>query len=306
MAQSEPNKVLYIMGRGRSGSTIFANVLGEYPGFFSAGEVRTLWDPILRDGGVCACGKSAEDCEVWSKVIAKLDHLDVEQVADWQGEVVRERSLTKLLRYTSGGGWPALEGYIAAMRDVYAAITEVTGARVIVDSSKRPSYAAVVRLIQGIESYFVHMVRDPRASAHSWRARKHVGVSGEQVTQRGAIDATVRWDLLNVGAEALMRRVPSDRRLWLKYEDFAAEPRRVVSSVVRFANEEPETSPFKDERTVELGTNHAIAGNPSRQKIGDVELRDSRDWEQEQSRADRVLATAVALPLLRRYGYPVR
>ena len=36
---SERVKVLYIVGMGRSGSTILANSLGEVDGFFSAGEI---------------------------------------------------------------------------------------------------------------------------------------------------------------------------------------------------------------------------------------------------------------------------
>lgn len=81
--------MLYIMGRGRGGSTVLGNVLGELDGFFCAGEVRTLWDPIVSSGGRCGCGKSVVSCEIWSRVI---EGVDARVVSRLQNEVVRERN----------------------------------------------------------------------------------------------------------------------------------------------------------------------------------------------------------------------
>jgi hypothetical protein len=61
-----------------------------------------------------------------------------------------------------------------------------------------------------------------------------------------------------------------------------------------------------DERTVMLDANHTIAGNPSRFSSGRLELRDTGEWRTQQDRIARWLATAVAMPYLRRYGYSLR
>ena len=45
-----PTTVLYVAGAGRSGSTLLDNLLGQIPGFFSAGELRYVWERGLIDG----------------------------------------------------------------------------------------------------------------------------------------------------------------------------------------------------------------------------------------------------------------
>lgn len=303
---TQPVKVLYILGRGRSGSTILGNVLGAVDGFFVAGELRELWDPVLASGNTCACGRPLRECPVWSRVLERVGDIDLDGAIGRQHEVVRESRLIKLLRYRRDGTWPEVEEHARLTSRLYDAIREVTGSTVIVDTSKRPSYAAFVKLLDGIDVYYVHLARDPRASAHSWQSRRYESVRGGEVKRRNALDATLRWDLLNLGAETLLRRVHPSHRMQLRYEDFVAAPRSTVESIVEMAGGSSRSLPFTDERTVVLGENHTIAGNPSRFQTGELELHDRAEWRTEQDRASRWLATAAALPFLRRYGYRIR
>ncbi len=300
-------KVLYMLGRGRSGSTVFANVVGELDGFFSGGEIRYFWDPVVVSESLCGCGVPIRDCVVWSHALDRLSDVDVDQVAAWQHDIVREYQTFKLLRYRRTQRWDVLERYADVMGRLYDALVEVTGARVIVDSSKRPSYAAFLRSVPGLDPYYIHLVREPRASAYSWRNRRHESSRGGglEVTRRGALDATLRWDLLNLGSDAIIRRTGANHALRMRFEDFVAEPRRHVEAARILSDEPAGHSPFVDDHTVRLGTNHTIAGNPSRFVTGILRLEDRREWRQAQSRIDRWMTTAVALPFLRRYGYPI-
>ena len=298
-------KLLYILGRGRGGSTVLANVLGEIDGFFSAGELRFLWDPVVVRNNPCGCGETIIDCTLWSRVLDRLRDIDLEQVVRWQHEIVRETNVVRLLKQ-DGEGWAALNGYAAVTSRLYATIAAETGCDVIVDSSKRPSYAAFVKRLRGCDPYFVHMVRDPRASAHSWHTRRYASVYGEEVRRHNAFDSTIRWTLLNVGSEMLLRRDARDHHLRLRYEDFAAAPRSSVEEVCRLLDLDDATLPFIDDRTVELTANHTIAGNPVRFQAGRLELRDKAEWRKDQRFGARLTATLIALPLLRRYGYGLR
>src|SRR3990170_2750052 len=98
-------KLLYVLGRGRSGSTVFANVLGELDGFFSGGEIRYFWDPVVVRESLCGCGVPVRDCEVWSHALNRLSDVDVEQVASWQHDIVKEYQTYKLLRYRRTQRW---------------------------------------------------------------------------------------------------------------------------------------------------------------------------------------------------------
>ncbi|MDQ3940069.1 MAG: sulfotransferase [Actinomycetota bacterium] len=297
-------KVLYVLGRGRSGSTIFSNVLGELDGFFSGGEIRYLWDPIVVQRSTCGCGRPIAACSVWSHVLAKVGDLDLEQVIAWQHEIVREHQTYRILRHPRRGLKRALNGFAEVMNRVYVALAEVTGARVIVDSSKRPSYAAFLESMDSLVPHYVHLVREPRASAYSWRHRNYDSAQGggRKVTQRNAFDATLRWDLLNLGSEVVVRKA-GRRAATIRYEDFVAEPTATVRRVARLLDEDPDHLPFIGERRVRLGTNHTIAGNPARFRTGVLELEDRSDWRTGQSRSEAWVSTLVALPFLRRYGY---
>lgn len=301
-----PVDVVYVLGRGRSGSTVFAQALAATAGFLYAGEVRYLWDPALTHDAPCACGRPVTRCPLWGKVIARLAHLDRDAVVHAQHQVLREANLPKLLRAGPGHRWPELATYRAAMAEVYTAITQVSGCRVIVDSSKRPSYAMVVAGLATCRPSFIHLVRDPRASAYSWSTSRHQGGAGAPVRRRGAVDATLRWLLLNLGSEAVLRGRAPQRRMRLRYEDFVAAPRRTVEQIVSWVGQEPDPAAFVDDETVRIRASHALAGNPARERTGEIRLRDRGEWRTGQSAGDKLLASLVAAPLLHRYRYPLR
>ncbi len=306
-------KVLYIVGWGRSGSTIIDNLLGETDGFFTAGELGHLWQRGLIEGRRCGCGEVLTDCDVWSRVLRTAfgddyrSTLDAQALVAWRREAVRVRHSWKLLQHTPGKpvGNRALDPYIAAVDRVYRGIAATTGARVIVDSTKRPSDAALLRLLPNVDAFYLHLVRDPRAVAYSWRRRKAQLDRNRVVDMEahGPTSSTVSWLGWNLAAEALRRRHDAGRSLLLRYEDFVARPRPTVQRIVDLVGESPEALPFENDRTVRLGRNHTVSGNPDRFKTGSVKLREDAEWAAKQPRGDRVVTTMLALPLLHRYGY---
>ena len=81
------SKVIYILSKSHSGSTLLDYVVGSIPGAFSTGEVTYLPWQIQRGRGnpptvtkeqaldtqdVCTCLKSFQECELWSRVIERL------------------------------------------------------------------------------------------------------------------------------------------------------------------------------------------------------------------------------------------
>jgi Sulfotransferase family len=331
MASAAPEspaiKVLYIIGWGRSGSTILDNLLGELDGFFSVGELHYLWERGLLERRHCGCGRTLWDCEVWSSILSdglaapsgdrdrlddrggEKDEVQARQILGWQREAVRVRHTWRLLRQPPGGatGDHALDSYTRVSQHLYRAIARVTGARVIIDSSKRPSDAALLRLLAGVVPYYVHLVRDPRAVAYSWKRRKvqlDRGRPGE-LSRHSTSGSTLSWVGWNLAAEALRKRHPSERSMLVRYEDFVRRPRETLASIASLVEEAPIELPIEGERTARLARNHTVSGNPSRFSTGTVELREDVEWQEGQATADRLLVTSLSLPWLRRYGYPI-
>jgi hypothetical protein len=304
-------KVLYIVGAARSGSTILDNVLGEIDGVFSAGEIRFLWQRVIQ-GRVCGCGLHLDRCPVWSRVLASLSDVpslagtDTQTFVAWQRRALRLHHTFRLLGRHGSDPNDAVASLVTAMESVYTSLATVTSARVIVDSSGRASDGALLRLVRSVQPFFVHLVRDPRGMVYSQRHRKLNPDRGEA----GALEATnpalssLQWSTNNITAEALCRREPH-RSMRMRYEDFVADPRAAIATIVERIGERADRLPFVGARRVELGLNHAVSGNPSRFQRGQLEVKLDNRWVTEMTAADRRMTTALLWPLMRHYGYPL-
>jgi len=308
--------ILFIAGSGRSCTTFLGHILGQIKGFCFVGEALHAW----RVGGdrICGCGVPLEDCDFWTTVRRKAgggllpppsEFFALGRLARWRHLPLtffpgRERRLES--RY--GQHWKGGER-------LYEMTAAVSGADVIVDSSKSVPYGRMLDLLPGLDVRVVHLVRDARAVAHSWtRAKPAPDRARQYMDQRAPLRSALNWNITNAGAELFCRR--PGRYLRLRYEDFAERPRDSVERILRLVSprsalpsEEPAGTrgpfelPFVDERTVELGSTHSIKGNPDRLKTGPVEIRLDARWETEMTPRNRRLVTALTWPLLTRYGY---
>lgn len=299
-------RVVYVTGWCRSGSTVLANLLNELPGVVHVGELAFLWvNGVLRAGtnARCGCGEDLGDCAVWTRVLDRLADGDVhararEMVADHESCLRTRHTRARLAE--AGGRVPVpdrVRRVTSRMAAAYAAICEVTGARVIVDTSKFPAEAAALCGVPGLDVRMLHLVRDPRATAYSWRRAK------AYIPAMGVARSSGYWTAFNLASEMIARRFP-DRSLRIRYEDFAARPDVLLADVMALAGLEG-TPPVNTRGEAAVGLNHTVTGNPDRLSSGPLRIRPDDAWRAALPRRDALVATALALPLLRRYGYRV-
>lgn len=295
-------KVLCVVGWCRNGSTIIGNILGEVPGYCHVGELHFLWRNAAGQGvnSLCGCGQVLTQCPLWSLILplgrpagtGLAEHADT--VIARQLACVRTRHTWRVLRRGLAG--EQLSAHGALLARTYRAVAERTGASVIVDTSKIAGEAALLAHLPGITPYYVHLVRDPRAVAESWRHWK------QYVFTMPASKSTAYWHGFNVAARAITRRYP-DRSLFLRYEDFIADPQAAVGALLRLCGTDPAASPVHG-RLVELHTNHTVTGNPDRFRTGTTVIRQTdNDWRTALPARARLATAALSWPLLRRYGY---
>lgn len=301
-------KVLYIVGKGRSGTTLLDRILGHVPGVFSAGELRLFWRWCLVQGYPCSCGRTVEVCEVWSAVQARTTRLSpvarrpASEQAALVDDVLSWRRLPLLL---ASGRWPRVSDEVRDFVDLwgnlYDALASETGAEVIVDSSKWPAHPGILGLVPNIEPYVLQMVRDPRAVAYSYRRSKPTSGRQPPMPRFGAVHSAASWLARNVTAE-ITRATRSPSSL-LRYEDLVQNVDREVRGILSLLGVKA-ASPLEGS-TIDLETGHLVGGNPDRFRAGAVQIRADEEWRDGIAPMDRRLVTAVTLPLLQRYGYPV-
>jgi Sulfotransferase family len=304
-------KVLYVAGLGRSGSTILANTLGQVEGFFSGGELNFIWKHALIENRLCGCGRPAGECPFWRAVFDEEFGGGGEALARemmrLQYSGARTRHIPLML--TEGGRQKIRERlgkFLDNTGRLYSAIRSVSGSRVVVDTSKEPAYGYALGMVPGVDLRVLHLIRDPRAAAYSWAKKKRQPDSAERefMHQKSPTQSAVLWDAWNGAIEALWRDTP-ENYLRLRYEDFIAEPRQSFERILKLVGEEDASLPLEGERAVKLGISHTVSGNPNRFDTGTVELKPDQAWMGKMPPRDQKLVTALTLPLLPRYGYPL-
>ena len=304
--------VLYVAGTGRSGSTLLGNMLGQVPGFFSGGEMNNLFKRGVTENWYCGCGVRFDSCPVWTEALARAygpSGTDPQEMVQCLSRLTRVRRVPSLLRCA---GEPVKLGKgavecLGKLDGLYRALGESTGARVIVDSSKSPSYGFLLGMLPSVDLRVVHLIRDPRGTAFSWR-RKVMRSDGatERPMQRMSLPkSSFLWSIWNLTAELMWRRSEFPYRR-LRYEDLATDPAEALKTVLDLAGAAPEGLGFIGDGCVTLEAQHTISGNPMRLQTGEVRLKPDLEWVTAMPLAQRLIVTALTAHSLRRYGYSIR
>ncbi len=303
-------KVLYILGSGRNGSTVLGDVLGSAPGLGHVGELHWIWDRGAGENRPCGCGERFADCPFWRKVLQDVSDVTPEDAT--ARARLRHATLEGLAPLRLGGPRgtrrrrPEQRAYLDLTERLYRAIADVADLDIIVDSSKRPVYGHAIMRLEGIEVYVIHLVRDSRAVAFSWR-RKKINPDrpdGGFMARYPAWKSALGWAVWNTMGEYLRLR-NRERVLRVRYEDFVRDPQQVLTVIGRFVGADV-TAALTGPRRVTPVPNHSISGNPSKFDKGAVELREDREWAAAMKRKDFWMTTSLTWPLLRIYRYPLR
>jgi len=308
-------RVLYVMGIYHSGTTVLSNLVGQVDGFFAVGELRTLWPKLTRSHYRCGCGELLQECPVWSRILGSTFGEGEERVAlardMWrcQREALHEyhtwlRVGGLLRRKELPAGGP-LARYADGLARLYQGIARETGAKVIVDSSKEPTDAALLLLMPDVSPAFVQIVRDPRGMVYSIL---RVQAGGEPVAGsrwRQSAYAALSWSAGNLAGAAVRRAAGPGRSALLRYEDFVRAPQDSVAALAGLAGQPAQLTPSDPARagTVTMQPTHTVGGNNNRFRTGPVQLREDTEWRSRLHRFDRAAVTTVCSPLMAHYGY---
>jgi hypothetical protein len=312
--RAEPNvRILYIVGVPRSGSTILDQVVGSQDGFFSGGEIGSVWENGVLGDHLCACGQRFSSCPFWKRVREADPDLLTKAVAtrvkEYHAAVLRSRAMYQL--WWKGGRdrlvASAPPGYFDQIARLYKAISSTTGSQVIVDSSKHPTYAFLL-LRSGIASSMemIHLVRDPRAVAFSMmRHWVNVAVPGGRTCMQRYRPATTAtfWLEWNRTAEFVARTFRVPCRL-LKYEDFVKDRDGSLSRLGLQASRRDGNSPPME--NLPRPNLHTVGGNPVRLSTGPIRLREDDEWRTKMHRGDALTVSLITASDLSRYGYRFR
>jgi len=301
----------YVMGRGRSGSTILDILLGNSSQIESVGEL--VFGLTRADREQCSCGQSLANCAFWSRVRRDLEA----QGFGWDEACsMLDRGAVGLWRvWRSGRTDSTMVRRAETTRALTRVITTIAGKPHLLDSGKGPAHGLVL-LRHLPEARVIHLVRDPRAMLQSmyWRVRTRSHLNSRQLLVAkfsaplflawSALD----WSVVNMLCELMARTYPG-RTLRVRFEDLCAQPSTELERIGRaFGLELAELTSLSEKATqrVPLEVGHNIGGNHLRH--GEV-VRFDPDGGRREISLPRWLSFVITVlcgPLMLRYGYRFR
>jgi len=271
-------EVAYIIGSGRSGSTLLSCILGSHGRVEGSGELWCLSSNAWRDGEYCSCGRPADGCPFWTAVrsrwVESIGCDDVERYIALQRTFERNRSLPRLVREMALPS-EAFGTYGRWTYDLYASISAVSGKRIVLDASKAPSRALALSLVPGLELKLIHLVRDVRGVTHSrqkaFEADLADGVIAE-IKPMPAWRSALIWVGHNLAAEVVKRAVGPAASMRLAYETLTAEPQAALAGVGRLLGIDLTDVAEHVAAGGAVGAGHNVGGNRMRM-TGEIRLR---------------------------------
>jgi len=303
-------KVLYIVGVGRSGSTLLERMLGALPGWLNAGELNAVFSRVVQQDQRCGCGTPFSACDFWQAVGQQAFGGWTEvgaRMSELQPRVVRQRFVPRLVSgVMDDTARRELDEYLECHERLYRALASVSGAEVVVDASKSTAQLFALRRIEALDLRVVNLVRDSRGVANSWNKSglsKPQSRDGDSMGTYSPHRLAVLWAALQLESALLGAAAPHAARM--RYEDLVERPRPTLEETLQRVGLPPEPGALDHvgEHSVHLDSSHGIAGSRTRFTAGRIELRLDDAWRTTLPPVSRRVVTAVTLPQLIGYGY---
>lgn len=290
-------RIAYVGGWMRSGTTLLCEMVGAFEGALAIGELSGLWRAADRDEP-CSCGALILECPVWRPSLdaVRARHgVAREDYGQWAAltqQVLRTRAVRSLasLRPGERDSWPAhVRSYVDVTHTLLASVSEITGAGVIVDSSKLPPGFLLARLMPDTEVDLLHIIRDPRAVANSERkTRVRTGPDAELLPPGHSATVSVAyWSGFNLTVKAYSSYARTSTVV--DYEDLTSRTDEALNRIAEHLRLTRVPGQV-------LGGGHIAVGNPARFGGETRQVRPDDSWRREMPLGDRLLVSAASWP----------
>jgi len=321
-------RLVYLLAASHSGSTLLAMLLGAQPGACTAGELKATQMGDT-DSYRCSCRERIRDCDFWKQIgeamaargypgfeitragtsiFAKggpyVRHLLSPLYRGGALETIRDLALSLSPRWSARLG--ECNGRNLALID---SLLEVSGAKVVIDSSKSALRLKYLMQIPGLDLRVIRVIRDGRAVSLTYTDEWNFADSSDPGMRNGGTgshrppprhsmaEAANEWKRSNESCDALTARIPAAQWTEIRYEDLCANPADTLRRLATFLDLDPNQITL-DFRAV---TQHVIGNGMRMDSTSEIRL-DER-WKDVLGSDDLQVFDEVAGDLNRRYGY---
>ncbi|MFO1378445.1 MAG: sulfotransferase [Steroidobacteraceae bacterium] len=212
---------IYVMGAGRSGTTLLSIMLGAHPATGVRGELLQFAE-YWRRNLECSCGKPVRECGHWLEAGRALAGADAASAASYDRLIAESERHWRVAQYLLAPR-TAARRYFEALRRLFLALSP---SGMVIDASKYVARALVLDTIPDFRVGYVYIVRDARGVLHSF--------SKPVQRPKSAMAAALYYVLVNGAAQLAVWTRLRGRSIKVRYEDLVAEPGRELERIGRF------------------------------------------------------------------------
>lgn len=252
-------KVLYLVGMGRSGSTLLDILLDAHSRIRSLGGVQRLVHYASKQP--CPCGApSFQECSFWVEV-----DQEVRQRIDRSLTTVEVNSRNKQV-------------FREHNRAVFESASAAANVDFVTDNSKSGDRLKRLMLHSDMEVIPVHVLRDPRGRAQSVRKRKNQSYM-----------PALSYSYRSLRLFALLYKKP---HIVVDYDRLASDPQGEVAKLMHRLDLElePQQLSWAEQR------HHNIGAADVLQKTEGSTIRPDEAWKERLAGYEKKIISAIALP----------
>lgn len=222
----EHNRILYIIGAGRSGTTLLDIILGNAENTFSLGEIIRF--PELK---ACPHGMDSqtENYQFWKNIekemgMANMDFVDHDQFLGISKDLEYHRNF---LKYFFSFFLPESKSikYGSYWDRLFDAVFKNSGKKILIDSSKYPLRALALNKFCRHRIDFIYLLRDPADVVRSF-AKKEV-----EQPAKFFISANIYYFAINLLARFVISRIKNAGVVSISYNDLINKPEATLHKI---------------------------------------------------------------------------
>lgn len=293
MSEQEKIKVIYIVGLGRSGSTLLERIVGGADNVWPLGEIRSLKDYVNKNDPrkpekknfFDESGAPLDKSFFWSPVVRKIKQ-DNLTMFDKHHKFGPGKLLKSLFKKDYVGDEEEI------LRLILKRAQEVKNKDIeyLLDASKLISRLLYLRNHKNIDLYVIHLVRDARGTINSF---EKIGVGWFRILGR--------WIKNNIFISCFIKKkFDKSRFIHLSYDNFAKQPERYLGLI----NKKLDTNIDLDNylKKVQEKQTYSISGNSMRGKELN-KIKYDQGWKKTMPAWKKLLLTIVTYPFNKFWVY---
>lgn len=288
-------RVLYIMGDGRSGSTILSIILGNHSQIQAVGEL----DKWALFGGKPKRGNTKDsDLDFWAGVLSRYADRSwsgsFENILKAQSVVERYKFFPNVL-FNRVPAW-AQELYYNHDVKLITSICSCSGKDIVVDSSKNMGRALMLLRNPYLDAKVIYLVRGPRATM--WSIMK----KNVEQKNKTSVVGMLQYCLKNFFCLLVQWRASEGKVLRVRYEDLTLSADTELKRIGDFLGLDMESLAGEIIAKKPLSVPPLLDGNRIRLKER-ISVRYDNNWKTDLSTAKKFLALLITFPFSCFFGY---